>query len=183
MQRQAQRGAAKTTKRGVTHVRSGRPPTPTYLKILRGNPGQRRLPQNEPKPDILANVPDPPAFLEDYAREEWLRIAAQLCRLGLLTAVDIHPLAAYCQSYARWRTAEEVLAEMKRDDPKGRGLMLRAGNGSAMHNPLVQVATRASMDMLRFAVEFGLTPSARARIAAGPDGDGGGSKFSGLLAS
>jgi hypothetical protein len=33
---------------------SGPRPTPTYLKLLRGNPGRRPINKNEPKPEIPA---------------------------------------------------------------------------------------------------------------------------------
>jgi P27 family predicted phage terminase small subunit len=161
----------------------GRRPLPTHLKVLRGNPGQRRLPTHEPQPTIPDEIPDAPEFLEAYARDEWRRIARELSRLDLLTVADVNPLAAYCQAYARWRMAEEALAEMKKRDPLLSALMIRTRNGTPMQNPLVGTAARAASDMVRYAAEFGLTPSARARIAAGPHGDGGGSKFSGLLAS
>jgi len=102
----------------------------------------------------------------------------------VLTVVDFHPLAAYCAAYARWRTAEEALTEMAKRDPVLSGLMIRTRAGSPIQNPLVATAAKAASDMVRYAAEFGLTPSARARIAAGPfGGPGGQDKFSGLLAS
>ena len=64
----------------------GRKPAPTYLKILKGNPGHRPLPRGEPMP---ASAPTcPPDFLNAYAREEWARIGSELFRLGLLTKID-----------------------------------------------------------------------------------------------
>jgi phage terminase small subunit len=46
--------------------------------------------------------------------------------------------------------------------------MIRTLAGNVIQNPLVGTANRAMADMVKYAVEFGLTPSARARIAAGP---------------
>jgi P27 family predicted phage terminase small subunit len=159
----------------------GRRPIPTYLKVLRGNPGNQRLPENEPQPEPLPGAPEAPAFLTGYACDEWYRIAEQLCRLTLLTTVDINPLAAYCVAYARWRTAEEALAEMAKRDPMLNGLLVKTRNGAPMQNPLVATAAQAARDMIRFAGEFGLTPAARSRIDVGPDGGGLG-KFDGFLA-
>jgi phage terminase small subunit len=48
-----------------------------------------------------------------------------------------------------------------------------------MFNPLLQVARGAASDMLKFAVEFGLSPVARTRVAGGISTAGG--KFDGLL--
>jgi len=46
-----------------------------------------------------------------------------------------------------------------------------------------RVAREAAADMVRYASEFGMTPVARARLAAGPHGEPpGGGKFDGLLA-
>jgi len=92
------------------------------------------------------------------------------------------PLCAYCQSYARWRMAEESLAKMRELDPVTFGLMVKTRNGVAVQNPLVLTAVRAAADMVRYASEFGFTPAARARIAAGFAGGEAPSKFDGLLA-
>jgi P27 family predicted phage terminase small subunit len=99
-----------------------------------------------------------------------------------VTAIDINPLAAYCIAYQRWRTAEETLAEMAKRDPHTSGLMIKDVSSNAQQNPLVRVAARAARDMVRYASEFDLSPVARARLAAGPYGDGTRpSKFDDLL--
>ena len=46
---------------------------------------------------------------------------------------------------------------------------------------LVRIASEAAADMLRFASEFGFTPAARSRIAAGVGGQTSNSKFGDLL--
>jgi P27 family predicted phage terminase small subunit len=55
----------------------------------------------------------------------------------------------------------------KRDQLTG-GLMIKTTNGNAIQNPLVGTAHKAAADMVRYAVEFGMTPSARSRINADP---------------
>ena len=153
---------------------------PTYLKLIRGNPGKRPLQKNEPKPVRPAEPPDPPSFLTGYAAEEWGRISVEAYRLGLLTNLDIMALAAYCDAYERWRTAKETIAAMAERDPILRGLIVKTQSGGAAPNPLVWIAAGAARDMVRFAGEFGMTPAARSRISAGVEvGDG---KFAGLLA-
>jgi P27 family predicted phage terminase small subunit len=161
----------------------GPPPTPTVLKLLRGNPGRRPI-RPEPQPPQAAEPPDAPLFLVGYAADEWDRVAGWLHLMGLLSALDVMPLAAYCQAYAHWRTAEEVLAAMAAKDPVSAGLLIRSQGGDAIQNPLVGVARRAAADMVRYAGEFGMSPAARARISAGvgfepPAGSG---KFDGLIA-
>lgn len=161
----------------------GPKPTPTHLKLLRGNPGQRRLPENEPEPEQPPDVPDAPPFLGSYAADEWYTVAEQLHRLGLLTVVDYPPLAAYCVAYGEWRTAREALAKMAANDPMMNGLLIKSRYGDAVQNPLVSIARKAAGDMVRYAAEFGFTPAARTRIAADFGGDAKPSKFAGLLAS
>src|SRR4051812_31093346 len=98
-------------------MKRGRKPKPTALKRAEGNPGKRRLPANEPTPEIAA--PDCPAHLTAGARAEWDRLAPELEANGLLTRVDRAALAGYCVLYARWAEAEEQLKErfvtVKRD--------------------------------------------------------------------
>lgn len=47
---------------------------------------------------------------------------------------------------------------------RGSELLSHTGNGNLIQNPLVGISRRAAADMLRFAAEFGMTPSARSRI-------------------
>lgn len=124
----------------------GRRPVPTHLQLLRGNPGRRALPESEPEPGKSAQIPEAPAFLLGYACDEWYRIAEELHRLNLLTVVDINPLAAYCDAYARWRTAVEALADMAKCDPVLSGLMTETRNGTPIQNPIVVTAAKAAND-------------------------------------
>ena len=157
----------------------GPPPLPTHLKLLRGNPGHQVLNKREPEPALLARPPEPPDDLGEYAKEEWRRIIVEAFNLKLVTAMDIQPLAAYCDAYERWRTARETVRAMGERDLITHGLIVKTQSGGAAPNPLVHLAAAAARDMVRFASEFGLTPAARSRISAQEAiGDG---KFAGLL--
>ena len=160
---------------------------PAHLKLLRGNAGHGVI-QDEIEPEIPAVIPEPPSFLHPYACEEWRRISTECYRLRLLTTLDIGALAGYCQAYAMWRDAIETIAEMAKADPDTRGLLVaRAGKDGETYqvrNPLLVTASKASMEMLRYAGDFGLTPAARARLASGLSvGQKPRGKFDGYLAS
>jgi P27 family predicted phage terminase small subunit len=98
-----------------------------------------------------------------------------------LTVVDTMPLACYCQSYSRWREAEEALARIADRDENMRGLVIKSSDGDVRRNPLVKISSDASNDMLKFASEFGLSPVARSRLAAGVHGQPSFGKFDGLI--
>jgi P27 family predicted phage terminase small subunit len=157
----------------------GPPPQPIPLRVLRGNPSRRAFrrglePERPPEP------PEPPPFLVGYACDEWYRVAGGLHRLGLLTALDVMPLASYCVAYARWREAEELLARVAANDPTTHGLLIKTVEGDARVSPIAKISRKAASDMVRFASEFGFSPAARARIAAGVYAQAAG-KFDGLL--
>jgi P27 family predicted phage terminase small subunit len=154
-------------------------PTPTYLKLLRGNPGKRALNKREPQPDLPNKPPPPLEFLDGYALAEWKRVSVGLWRLGALTSLDVQVLAAYCDAYARWRTARETIAAMAERDQVMHGLIVKTQSGGGAANPLVWIAAAAARDMNRFASEFGMSPASRSTIATGrPVAP---SKFAGLL--
>jgi P27 family predicted phage terminase small subunit len=148
----------------------GRKPTPTHLKLVTGNPGKRALPKNEAK--IVRALPAPPPFLPDEAKVEWGRVSEELYKIGLLSSIDRAALAAYCQSYALLAQAWCAINEMRKEDLLTGGLMIKTTNGNAIQNPLVGTANKAAADMVRYAAEFGMTPSARSRITATPPEDG-----------
>jgi P27 family predicted phage terminase small subunit len=148
----------------------GRKPTPTYLKLLNGNPGKRRLNPNEPKP--RNRTPTCPSHLCPPAKAEWKRLAAQLTILQILTELDRGALAAYCQSYGRWVEAERKLHETP--------MLIKLPSGYVQQNPWLTIANKQLELMHKYLTEFGLSPATRSRVSTG-QGLGKGSKFDGLL--
>ena len=142
----------------------GTKPKPVKLKLLEGNPGRRKLNMNEPKP--LPIAPECPDWLLDDAKEEWKEMSATLERLGILTSIDKAAFAGYCQSYAKWKKAEEFIKKfgftykIPKKDKDGDVVSIFI---SAF--PEVAIA-RSSLEHVRqFCAEFGLTPSSRGRIS------------------
>ncbi len=136
-------------------------PQPTALKLLKGNPGRRALNAGEPQPPTPGDVPMPPEWLEAYAKGEWRTLAPILHGLGLLTEADLTFFAAYAQSYARWRSAEEWLSA------NSETVILRDKDGkvrSIVRAPQAVTAQAALADMNRFGSQFGLSPSSRTSI-------------------
>lgn len=159
----------------------GPPRIPTHLKLLRGNPGHQAMTKAEPQPAIEPQVPEPPVYLVGFAKDEWERICVELYSMKLLAKVDLQPLAAYCQAYAIFRTAVDTYTEMAARDPATRAIMVKAKTGTPMQNPVLLTMRHAANDMVRFAAEFGFTPSARSRIST-IHSDEAHSKFGSLLA-
>jgi P27 family predicted phage terminase small subunit len=96
-----------------------------------------------------------------------------------LTIADVRPLSLYCLAYARWCEAEdELYGGKERPD-----LVIEGAMGGKVANPLVKIAASAGLNLMRYAVEFGFTPSSRTRISGTASADESDSKFGGLLAS
>ena len=140
-------------------ARAGRKPKPTALKVLEGNPGGRKLNKKEPK--VSGGLPVCPAWLLPEAKNEWKRLAKKLYQMGILTVSDRTTFAAYCQSYARWREANEHLEE--------EGSVVFTKNGFEQPSAWVAIANTNQKLMMQAAAEFGLTPSVRSRLAASSD--------------
>ena len=135
---------------------AGRKPKPTAVKKLEGNPGKRKLNDKEPMP--VKGMPTCPAWLMPEAQTEWKRLAKILSEMGVLTEVDRTAFAAYCQSYARWKEAQEHI--------NSEGATYETENGMQRPNPYVAICNTEQRLMMSAASEFGLTPSARSRIMA-----------------
>ena len=106
-----------------------------------------------------------PPHLSDEAKVEWGRMSEKLYRLGLLTDLDVSMLAGYCQAYGRWVQAERAIAALAKNDPQTYALMVKTKNGNAIQNPLIGTANKALDMMHKFASEFGMSPSLRARLS------------------
>ena len=156
----------------------GRKPKPSALKLVTGNPGKR--PMNKAEAKVRLSMPAPPPFLSDDAKVEWGRVVGTLYNAGLMTELDRAALAAYCQAYGRWaqaeraivEAAERAIAEAEENDlpvPIAPGLTTVTSNGNVINSPLVGIANKAHADVMRYAVEFGMTPSSRSRVTADPN--------------
>ena len=142
---------------------AGRPPKPTHLKLLQGNPGNRPLPVKEPQPARAS--PDPPPDLVGEALAEWNRVVPELARLGLVSVLDRAALVVYCQAWEAYNIARQAFAEYGPLVPGRR-------EGELIKNPAAQVMRDQADLMSRFGSKFGLTPSDRARLSVPEESDG-----------
>jgi P27 family predicted phage terminase small subunit len=136
----------------------GRRPVPTQLKVVRGNPGKRPLPEDEPEAAPLVSDADIPPYLSDAARAHWHTVAEQLREAKLLGRVDSHALALYCEAFARWRDANDQIATFG-------PVVVSPRSGFPVQSPYLGIANKAHEQMCKLLIEFGMTPSARARVS------------------
>jgi P27 family predicted phage terminase small subunit len=134
---------------------------PTALRVLHGTHPER-INRTEPRPAPLPVTE--PAWLSAGAAEKWRELAPHLVSMGVLTAVDVDLLAAYCECYARWR----VLAELAANSPPVyvRQTHDRGGGSATARNPVWQQVRDAEAALRVMAREFGFTPSARTTLHA-----------------
>ena len=140
--------------------RPGPAPTPTTLKLLRGNPGRRPINDKEPQPE--QGIPTRPGWLTTEAKAEWNRITAELESLGVLTIVDRGALAAYCQAWGDLVEARKLVNEL------GANKLVIGNNGTVYPHPYLKMAADAEKRFVSLAQEFGLTPAARTRVRVEP---------------
>lgn len=140
----------------------GRKPKPTVVKLLQGNPGGRRL--NDEEPEAPAVEPTKPAHLSPEASEHWDYIVPQLASMGLLAQVDATALELYCETYGTWRRAQDERRERGTD-------YVMTASGTESIAPWVRLARDSLQAMRQLLAEFGMTPSARSRIRVGKPSD------------
>lgn len=133
----------------------GRKPTPTALRLLRGNPGKRRLPDAGVELPVAA--PPAPAFLGPEAKAEWERIIPHLVQGGILTEVDRAGLTVYCVAFGDLAEAEAAL--------RIQGKLVKSPSGYPIQNPNLAISNRAREQLAKMCPEFGMTPSSRTRVA------------------
>jgi P27 family predicted phage terminase small subunit len=82
--------------------------------------------------------------------------------LGLLAEIDRAALAAYCDSWGIFVRVRRLLANIGEDGTDG--LLTKTAQGKIVQNPLVAIINKAKHDLMLYAEQFGMTPSARARV-------------------
>jgi P27 family predicted phage terminase small subunit len=136
----------------------GPAPTPTKLKLLRGETRASRVNRAEPEP---GGSPHMPPGMSDASKRVWRRIIRDYGRTGVITAADADVLRAYCDAVVRYVQADTAL---QASGPLSRG----ARHGDVVRNPLHQIVRDNATLVRGFARELGLTPSARSGVAGTP---------------
>ncbi|MFO0931138.1 MAG: P27 family phage terminase small subunit [Planctomycetota bacterium] len=142
----------------------GPSPTPTRLLQLRGSwRAKQRV--NEPRP--RRTRPRPPATLGAEAKKGFLSLVRQLYAQHVVVGLDAQSLARYADLLVDYWKAAEFVAKhgavyVVRGKPAREG-----EQGPAIgFRPYPQMALKIALasELLRLEREFGLTPSARARV-------------------
>lgn len=138
-------------------ARTGRPPKPTALKLLTGNPGKRKLNASEPQPAKAApGTRRVPSSLPPVGRALWKKLVPELERLGLLTSVDDGALHGLCLNYARAIQAAGLVRKQ--------GPVIVTDKGFVLPHPAVAMERNAWKAYKEFCSLFGLDPSSRTRL-------------------
>jgi len=103
----------------------GRKPVPTYLKVLRGNPGKRALNKNEPVPE--GSLADSPDWMTEGQKAGW-NYAIEHAPLGLLKKLDRSVLAAWVVAEDLHRRASEQVEKF--------GILTKAPNTACRYSRL-----------------------------------------------
>lgn len=149
---------------------AGRPPKPTALKVITGNPGKRATNKQEPDPTYLSDLAAL-EWLHPAARAVWDELAPKLSAAKLLTEVDINALAMGCVSIAQYRQAVRVAG-----DKLVKSKVVMDENNEPVEagehiNPWLFVQSMSFKQAMAIFQQFGMSPAARTRIAIQPQGD------------
>ena len=138
--------------------------TPSEILAQRNRPVQQDR-GGEPKPNLLAPVM--PDWLLPEAKKAWRYLAPKMERLGILTEIDGFAFARYCQTWARWRQAEEFLKAAGSTTYKDKRLTYT----NIREFPQVRQSQKYAAILVKLESEFGLTPSSRAGLNAAVEVD------------
>jgi P27 family predicted phage terminase small subunit len=137
-----------------------RKPQPTALKILRGNPGKRKLPAAEPKPP--ADGIEPPDYLDELARRKWDAMLPLLQAVKVMTRADVEALARYCDTYSWWMRVRAVL----RKDGDTYPILNDKGEVKYIaQRPEVAIAHKLAAQLHVLESDFGLSPASRTKLS------------------
>lgn len=138
---------------------NGRPPKPNAIAILSGNRKRKGVGL-----DLPLAIPAPPNWLSDDAKAEWEPLVQTLQQMRVVSDADQIALAQLADYLAKWKRAAQKV------DQIGLVIGVRAPDGSNMsfkRNPFVTMHLEYGLMVQRLLAQFGMTPSARARLING----------------
>ncbi len=138
-----------------------RKPKPHALKVVSGT---TRGKSTEATPARLSGT-TPPAFISDRARAHWPALADLLADMGVLGDGDLTALGLLCETLTEYLEARDTVAR----DGATYEATTEAGAVMYRAHPAVAQRNDAARRLQSLLAEFGLTPSARAKVSGLPD--------------
>ncbi|WP_163136870.1 phage terminase small subunit P27 family [Bacillus sp. FSL K6-1560] len=149
-----------------------RPAKSATLQLIQGNPNKKNTEElaaraeHEKKMKMRSDNIKPPSWLDKVGKKEFKRVAALLTEVEIITEADISVLAAYCNAYSQYVSISKIIEED--------GIMVHTEGKDKDSNPIKLVGEEHPLlkrqknyfDQMKSAAnDFGLTPSARAKLA------------------
>jgi P27 family predicted phage terminase small subunit len=138
----------------------GQVPKPAVVKNREGNRRQRGRAQIKEDPQGIG-PPGMPDRLTEVQKGLWRKVVGSL-PVGLLSRADDAALEQFAIEWAAFREADEKI--------KLTGLLVQSPQGP-VRNPLLVVRNQAGKAMMNLGMLLGLSPVARARLAAPASSD------------
>jgi P27 family predicted phage terminase small subunit len=156
----------------------GPAPKPDALRLISG--GRIRRPSNlSDGVNPPVEVPSMPREFSREARKEWKRITPHLEALGLVSQLDRNVLIDWCRVTgliedleAAWRRRiERLMAELGIDYAEAveRCAIDTTPSGYRQQSALASMLRSLREERMKLAAQFGLSPSARARVMPSRD--------------
>jgi P27 family predicted phage terminase small subunit len=99
---------------------------------------------------------NPPSWLSRKAKLVWKRLVPKLEAAGVLDPVDSSVLPMFCQTFARWREAENALSDA--------GLVIKGRDGGDVLNPVARYSASCLKQLNALLPRLGLDPKSRGNI-------------------
>lgn len=141
------------------------------------------MPENEPTPDLLDEIPDAPDWFTPQHFEIWGKLVPLLINSKLLTGIDVQALARYVDTLVDWKEAKKFLDKHGSSYPIYENKKIRNPATKKYENkevvkymaqfPQVAIKRACAAELLRLEREFGMTPSSRAGLGVGEGGGNG----------
>lgn len=136
---------------------------PTKLKLLQGNPGGKKLPENEPEYAKLKNTPEPPDYLSAAGVRIWEDNVKAVFNADLLTEGDLEAFASLCNIGGQWWDIQDMINS---EDSQA---VIFTDKGYPIKNPLYTQSAELFKQYVLLMKHFGMTPSARADMGVSID--------------
>jgi len=103
-----------------------------------------------------------PSDMSPEAKAAWKHLVPELMHMGVLTRIDGNALKRYCTIWARWWQAEQFIAEHGSVYPIKNDAGRTTGFAAF---PQENTVNKTAEQLFRLEQQFGMMPSARARIS------------------